>query len=399
MTQYFWPESFRINDLCLGLKERGYNVIVLTGRPNYPGGSFYSGYAFFNKSYETWNGIRIYRSWLIPRGNGKGPFLVVNYFSFAFFASFRALFIKEKIDKIFVFQTSPITVGIPAIVAKWKSKAPIFFWVQDLWPASVSAAGGIKSKFILSVIEHMTKVIYKHSNKILVQSKAFIPYIMNQGVSEDKLVYYPNSTESYFVVLEPRTSYLAKLSEGFNVMFAGNIGEAQSFNTIIQAALIVKRARFNINWIILGEGRLRKQMQMKIRDLELENEFKFLGSFPTTEMPHFFACSDVLLASLKKSEIFSLTIPSKIQSYLACGKPIIGSLDGIGASIILEAEAGYCSPAEDASLLAQAVIKLYKLPPNERRTLGLNGRRYFENEFEREVLLNKLQQILLFQKS
>ena len=149
ITQYFWPESFIINDLCLALKERGHEVSVLTGKPNYPQGRFNNGYSFFNKTTEYWNGIKIYRSPLIPRGKGSGFRLFINYLSFAIIASVRLLFINKKFDKIFVYEPSPITVGLPGIVAKYKFGAPMYFWVQDLWPESISAAGGVKNKRIL----------------------------------------------------------------------------------------------------------------------------------------------------------------------------------------------------------------------------------------------------------
>lgn len=394
VTQYFWPENFKINDIALALKERGHEVLILTGKPNYPNGKFSKGYTFFNKRIEFWNGIKIYRSPIIPRGKGKGIQLFVNYISFAIFASIKLLFIKNKFDKIFVYEPSPITVGIPGIVAKYKFKAPLYFWVQDLWPESISAAGGINNKSVIAVLDWLTRFIYKHSKKVLVQSKAFIPYILNQNTEKDKLVYYPNSTENYYVELSTDQELLKTLPKGIKLMFAGNIGEAQSFDTLLKAASILKKELIDVKWIILGDGRMKGYVNQKIKELNLEDNFYLLGAFPSTEMPKYFSCADALIVSLKKDPIFALTIPSKIQSYLACGKPIITSLDGEGSKIIEDANAGFTSPSEDCEGLVANIKKFLTLSNEEQKTLGQNGRAYFNIEFEREILVDRLETIL-----
>lgn len=394
VTQYFWPESFRINDLCLALKERGHEVTVLTGKPNYPKGNFFEGYGIFSKSIEFWNGIKIYRAPLVPRGKGRSIQLLVNYFSFAFFASIRMLFVYQKFDRIFVFEPSPITVGLPGIVAKLKSKAPMYFWVQDLWPESVSAAGGVNSRFIIGFLNWLTKLIYSNSKTILLQSKAFIPYILNQGVEESKLVYYPNSAESYYKELPPDIEILRKLPSGLKLMFAGNIGESQSFETLLKAAVLLRNEKVQVQWLILGEGRMKEHVSRRIIELGLHDCFHLLGAYPSTEIPRFFSCADVLLVSLKKDPVYALTIPSKIQSYLACGKPIIASLDGEGARIVNEAKAGYICPAEDSAGLAAAIKSFSDLDISQQRILAYNASTYFKKEFERELLVDKLEEIL-----
>lgn len=396
ITQYFWPENFRINDLCIGLKERGHEVVVLTGQPNYPKGNLYEGYSLFSNRDEIWNGIKIYRCSLIPRGNGSGIQLFLNYISFAFFAALRSLTIKESFDKILVYEPSPVTVGLPAIIAKIKFKAPIFFWVQDLWPESLMAGGGINNKLVLRFFNRITKYIYRHSRYILVQSEAFKSYILEQGVLANKLIYYPNSTEEFYQVLDPDTIIQNELPIGFKIVFAGNLGEAQSLHTLLLAAEILKKDGLSVNWILLGDGRMKEIVQEKIIALGLMDCFFLKGSYPSIEMPRFFSCADALIVSLKKNRIFSLTIPSKVQSYLACGKPIIGSLDGEGARIISEAKAGFCAPAENPSALADVVKKLFNLTLDERNMLGVNARSYFESQFEREMLLTKLEKILHF---
>lgn len=393
VTQYFWPENFKINDIAQALIERGHQVSVLTGKPNYPEGKFYRSYSYFNKSYELWNNIKIYRSFMTPRGDGKGLWLFLNYISFAFFSSIRLFFIKDKFDKIFVFEPSPITVGIPAVVCKLRFNAPIYFWVQDLWPESLTAAGGIKNEYIIGFFSRLTKFIYSHSFKILVQSKAFMPYILKQGVSLEKLIYYPNSTESFYKKKPVNPEFSSKFPDGFKLIFAGNLGEAQSFETIIGAIDLLVKDGLNVHLIILGNGRAREYIRNKVLELGLSNNIHLWGSFESIMMPEFFSSADALLVALKKDLIFSLTIPSKIQSYLACGKPIIASLDGEGARIVEDAKAGFTSISEDIIGLKEAIKKMYLLSPNQQIELGENARRYFEKEFEREMLIDKLESI------
>lgn len=395
ITQYFWPENFKINSLSLELKNKGHKVSVLTGLPNYPAGNFSDGYSFWKNNNETWNGIKIFRSKLIPRFSGKGLYLFFNYISFALFASLKLLFsLKEKPDLIFVYEPSPITVGIPAILAKKKFKnIPIFFWVQDLWPDSLKDTGALNNKFILNAVDKLTRYIYKKSDLILVQSEAFTEYIIKQDVPSNKIKYFPNPTEKFYNVTKIEFAYSKLFPIGFNLVFAGNIGEAQSFDTLILAAHKLKYLKYPIFWNIFGDGRAREQISRRVIELNLEENFIFKGSFKPEEMPSLFACADALVVSLKKSKIFSLTIPAKVQSYLACGKPIIGSIDGEGAKIIKQAQAGLVSASENVDNLVANIIQLYNLNEIERASLGLNGRAYFEKEFSMEILIDKLENI------
>ena len=395
VSQYFWPENFRINDLALGLQERGHDIHVLTGKPNYPNGTFSKGYSFFKKRNDKYKGIKIFRSTLFPRGNGSGAKLMVNYLSFAFFASIKAFFHKEKYDLVFVYEPSPITVGIPAIVIAKKLKIPIHFWVQDLWPESVSVAGQLSNKYVLKSLNNLTKWIYKNSKSVLIQSEGFREYILNQGVRDEKIIYYPNSTESLYNIVVPKKEILELVPKvSFSVMFAGNIGESQDFENILEAAKILKDKTIDIHFVILGNGRKKDFVLSKIKEYKLENNFHLLGAFPVNTMPDFFACADILLVSLKKSRIFSLTIPSKVQSYLACGKPIVGALDGEGAKVIRDSNSGLVASSGDCKQLADKIFELYKMSEKERYLLGKNAREYFDNNFERENLIDKLIKIL-----
>ena len=391
ISQYFCPENFKINDVAKGLIARGHNVSVLTGLPNYPKGKFFDGYSFPKNKKENYEGITIYRSPVIPRGNGSSVRLFLNYFSLAFLASIRLLFIKNKFDRIFVYEASPVTIGIPAIIAKYRFNAPIYFWVQDLWPESITAAGGVKNKYVINLVDKLTRFIYWHSKKILVQSRAFIPYILNQKVNKNKIIYLPNSTEKFYKKVNPNNKYKKIMpKDGPILMFAGNIGEAQGFNTIIKSASYLNDSGVKVNWVILGDGRQRELIEAKITDLGLQKNFFFLGSYPSEEMPYFFVHANAMLVTLKKNLIFSMTIPNKIQSYMACSKPIIANLDGEGGKVILEAECGFVSPSEDFMSFSKSIITFLKLSSDKKEVMGNNARLYFETEFEREKQLDKI---------
>lgn len=394
ITQYFWPESFIINDIALGLKERGYHVSVLTGKPNYPRGFYFKGYNMFNRSKEQWKGLDIYRVPLITRGKGGGARLFLNYISFAITSSCKVIFMKKKYDCVFVFQTSPVTVGVPAVILSKLFKIPFFCWVQDLWPASIKEASKVKNRFVLKFFNRVTKLIYNSASQVLVQSRAFIPYIMeNQGIKKTKILYLPNTVKLFKTVVNHNKLSHFGIPKGFNIIFAGNIGNAQSFQTLLDSAKILKEKEKKINWIILGDGRMKQEVIKQVELLNLKNCFFLLGQFPFDEMSSFFSSADLLLMSLKKSDIFSLTIPSKLQSYMAFGKPIIASIDGEAAKIIKDAKAGFVSPAEDIQSLVKNILLALETDKEVLDGMGRNAQNYFKIEFSRKSVLDKIEAI------
>lgn len=390
ISQYFFPENFRINDLCIGLKSRGHDISVLTAKPNYPEGKFYKKYSFWKKNTEIYEGIKVYRAPIFPRGSGTGIRLFLNYISFVFFGSLRLIFIRNKFDKIFVYAPSPITVGYIGIIASIIYKAKPFLWVHDLWPESVKDAGGINNKFVLGLIDLMTKSIYYFYKDILVQSPRFKEYLVNQGVNIKKIIYYPYYAEAFYKEVNKSSEIESIFPSGLKILFAGNIGVAQNFDTIIKAAKKLDKEIDEFTFIILGDGRDKSRVLTKIENLSIAKRFMFLGSFPPIEMPYYFASADALLVSLKKSKIFELTIPGKLQSYLACGKPIIASIDGITSEIINNADCGLTSPSGDHNSLAESIIQFNKLSIDEKRRMGKNAIEFYNKEFERNRLLNKL---------
>ena len=392
ISQYFHPENFRINDLVFSLKKKKYNIEVLTGKPNYPKGFYFKGYSWKKPSLEHMNNIPIHRANLFLRGRGGGIRLFLNYISFIFFGYFKLLKLKGPFDKVFIYAPSPITVGFLGIIAANKFNCKSYLWIHDLWPESVKVAGGINNKFILSMIDQMTRFIYKKTDILLVQSPFFKKYLEKQKVDLKKVVYYPYYAEAFYKPVTSSVEVKNKFPKGFNILFAGNIGTAQSFDTIVEAIDLIKKEQINI--VVLGDGRDKERLQEKIKTLGLSHKFYFLGSHPPENMPEYFAAADALLITLKKADIFSYTIPGKLQSYLACGKPIIGALDGIGKQIIEVSNSGLCVDAEDVVGLSENIIKMNKIPPNELLTFGNNGLDYFNNHFNKEKLLNDFEAIL-----
>ena len=390
VSQYFWPENFRVNELAAWLAKHGHEVTVLTGIPNYPSGRFFRGYGLSLRRRETWNGVRIVRVPLVARGKGGGLRLVLNYLSFALMASVLGPWrLGRSFDAIFVHEPSPVTVGIPAITMRWWTGAPIYFWVLDLWPESVAAAGGVRAVWLLNVLSRLTRWIYSHCEKVLVQSQAFIPRIRAQGVPMERIAYLPNWAEDVF-----RPSSAAQppvpLPSGFRLMYAGNIGVAQDFPAILEAAERLKGVA-DIQWLIVGDGRERLWVQGEIESRGLNGRVHLLGNYPPEQMPDFFAHADAMLVSLKKNPVFALTIPAKVQAYMACARPIVAMLDGEGARIVEEAGAGLSCPAGNAEALATAVLHMASIGREERERMGKQGRDYCLAHFDREKLFRQIE--------
>lgn len=392
VTQYFWPEQFKINDLCEALIERGHDVTVYTGLPNYPEGHFFKGYSLFGPYHEIYGKIKIIRSPLIPRGKNKSFRLVLNFFSFFFFASLLAPFlVRGKFDKVFVYEPSPITVAIPGIVLKYLKKAPMFFWVTDLWPESLEATGVVKNKKILEIVSILVRWLYKHSDKILITSKGFAPRVKALGGLDSQIVYFPQWAEALYLN-SPDIKFNDPLipETGFKIMFAGNIGSSQDFETIVTAATILKKHK-EIYFLILGDGLMKKWAMKEVEKNNIQKTFIFLGRKPVDMMPNYYSKADVMLMSLTDTDLFSITVPSKLQSYLASGKPILASINGEGAEIVREWNSGKTCPATNPQSLASTVLEMSKISKNELNKLGQNAFRCYQSEFEREKLINFLE--------
>ena len=390
ISQYFWPENFRINDLVGELVDRGHEVTVLTGIPNYPDGFVFEDYKKNPKDFSSYKNAKIIRVPLVPRRNNS-IFLILNYLSFVISACFFGVWKlrKKKIDVIFVFEPSPITVGIPAALFRKLKKAPIAFWVLDLWPDTLEALGIIKSKKVIKLVGVLVSWIYGKCDLILAQSKGFIEHIGKHATVNSKIVYFPSWSDTPSEAQSPAKE-IEKKEGVFDILFAGNIGDAQDFPSILHAASLLKDKE-NIRWLIVGDGRQSKWVCEEIKRLNLVNRVQMLGKFPLDRMPSFYAHADALLVSLRNSPIFSITIPGKVQSYLATGIPILGMLSGEGADIIQRTKSGLVCEAGDSEGLARNILMLLSLPDFERNKMGLNGIYATNNEFSRIQLITKLE--------
>lgn len=394
VTQYFYPENFKSNDIAFELSRRGYQVTVLTGIPNYPQGKFFKGYGIFKNRKQYINGVIVKRVLLFPRGKGKGLRLALNYLSWAFFASISAFFLAlfHKYDAILVHEPSPITQGIPAIIVKKIQKIPIYFWVLDLWPESLISAGKIRNTAVLVFFTTITKWVYKNSNKILISSQGFRESILKRGDLGEKIIYFPNWAENIFS-FSKEEKILPDLPEGFLVMFAGNIGEAQDFEHIMMCALELKNIK-DIKFIFIGDGRKKTWVDNYVLENNLKSTVYVLGQFPLLMMPSFFKKADIMLLALKDELIFNLTVPAKLQAYMAAKKPIVAMLNGEGATIIEEAKCGYVVNAGNYKALAQKIIEIKKLPQETLYEFAKNGKEYYENHFSFQKCMNHLCNII-----
>jgi len=396
VTQYFWPENFRINEIAAHLKSKGNHVEVFTGLPNYPSGKIFEGWGFFKRLKEEYKGIPITRVPHFPRGNGRTLGMTLNFSSFAVFGSLVApLRVKGDFDVIFVYGLTPVTLACPAITLKRTRKIPIVFWLQDLWPESLEFAANIKNKVILNFVANISSAIYKQADRMLISSKSFKEALISRGVEEKNIFYYPQAAESFYRPLEAQSvsSEEVSLPEGFRVIFAGNIGMAQGIETIIAAA---KRCRdTNIKWIIIGNGREYERIRNLVIAESLGESVFLLGQKPAEEMPAWFSKADALLVTLRKDPVYAMTVPAKIQSYMACGKPILAALDGEAASLLRESGAGIGVPAEDAEGLALAARQMATASLETRRQWAESSYQYYRENFQFEDSMERLMQHFL----
>lgn len=375
------------------LLTRRHRVTILTGIPNYPTGKWFEGYGLKSCGEQDWDGLRIVRIPMLRRMQGKGWQLALNYLSFAFSASFFGpILCRGKFDLIFVFEPSPFTVGLPGIVMRKIKKAPMMFWVQDLWPESLTATGAVKSRAILRLVGRMVRAIYRRCDQVLVQSEAFVDPAVEAGARRDRVRYFPNWAEDFYqpVKLSSDSPEHSEVPEGFRIIFAGNLGAAQSLDTIVEAAEEL-RDREDIQWIMIGDGRKMEWMVQEVKRRGLEEIVHFLGRKKPEVMPRYFTMADALLVTLRPDPVFSLTIPSKVQTYLACGRPVLAAMDGEGARIINESKCGLAVAAGDTQGLADAVRQIHDMSQQERDEIGKHGRSYYNKYFDRKLLVNNLE--------
>ncbi len=387
VCQHYFPEPFRITDICEELVKRGNQVTVITGTPNYPEGVTYKGYEKGKKKREVINGVEVLRAYEIPRKKGI-LYRFLNYYSFAISSKKLAKRLKGDYDVIFANQLSPIMMVDGAIAYKKKHNTKLVMYVMDLWPASLKAGGVKESSLLYKYYKGVSKRRYQSADVLAVTSKSFIPYLKeNFKISEDKFIYIPQYAESLFSV----EACKKEPNEYIDLMFAGNIGKAQSVESIIKSANEVKgdeRIRFHI----VGDGVSLENCKKLADSYALEN-LTFYGRRPVEEMPRFYKMADAMLVTLTSSEFSKFTLPGKVQSYMASGKPIIASIDGEGQEIIKEAKCGFVSNAEDYNALAENIKAFSLLSKEEIENLSKNSYNYLKENFTKEKFIENLEDL------
>ena len=393
VTQYFWPENFRINDLVEELVKRGYEVTILTGKPNYPSGKLFPEYKAAPSAFIEYKGCRVVRVPITMRGQGSGRKLVANYISFVLLATTLGFWKlrKDHFDITFVYEPSPVTVCLPAVFYKKLNKTPVVFWVLDLWPETLEAIGVVKSPRVLAWIGKLVRFIYNRCDLILGQSKAFYQGISKYCDDKNKIKYFPSWSEAVFLKESNSTVNDLVASGSFKVLFAGNVGEAQDFPSIIAAAEIIKNRMCRIQIIIVGDGRAFDSVKQQVQEKGLSDVVVLLGRFPLEDMPAFYYAADVLLVTLKESKAFSMTIPGKVQTYMAAGKPILTMLTGEGSRVVNEAGCGLVADSGCYKALAENIIKLSQTSKEELTEMGQNAKDYAKKEFDRDTLISQLE--------
>lgn len=389
VSQYFYPEQFRINDICQEWVKRGFKVTVITGIPNYPEGKYYEGYGISKKRKETWNGIDIIRIPLIPRGKSKIG-LVCNYLSFPVSGFIWNLLSNIKADYVFNFETSPMTQTLIAVWYAQKHKVPCYLYVQDLWPEAVETVTGIHNPFIIKPLDTMVRYIYKHCDKIFCTSPSFVRDICKRGVDKKKVYYWPQYAEEFYQPAEKHSVPEIEDDDSFKIIFTGNIGYAQGLDTIPKAAKILKSKGANVKFYIVGDGRYKQELIKEISYAGVEDMVLLIGRHPAKRIPEFLACCDVAYVSFMNDSLFSKTIPAKVQSYMACGMPVLAASEGETNRIVQKADCGLCSRIGDEVSLAENVEKMMSMEIAELERMGKNAREFCNRYFSKKVLMDQM---------
>lgn len=389
VSQYFYPEQFRINDICQEWVKRGFKVTVITGIPNYPEGKYYEGYGILKKRKETWNGIDIIRIPLIPRGKSKIG-LVCNYLSFPVSGFIWNLLSNIKADYVFNFETSPMTQTLIAVWYAQKHKVPCYLYVQDLWPEAVETVTGIHNPFIIKPLDTMVRYIYKHCDKIFCTSPSFVRDICKRGVDKKKVYYWPQYAEEFYRPAEKHSVPEIENDDSFKIIFTGNIGYAQGLDTIPKAAKILKSKGANVKFYIVGDGRYKQELIKEISYAGVEDMVLLIGRHPAKRIPEFLACCDVAYVSFMNDSLFSKTIPAKVQSYMACGMPVLAASEGETNRIVQKADCGLCSRIGDEVSLAENIEKMMSMEIAELERMGKNAREFCNRYFSKKVLMDQM---------
>lgn len=387
ISQYFYPELFRINDICVEWVKRGYDLTVVTAIPNYPSGKFFDGYGVFKKRQENYHGVKIIRLPIIPRGKSSVT-LALNYLSFVVSGFFWFLFTSTESDFVFIFEVSPMTQALPGVWFAKKRKIPCYLYVQDLWPENVEIMC-VKNRHILNQIGRMVDYIYKHCSRIFTTSKSFVESIHGRGVSKDKLIYWPQYAEVYQDI-EIIDENLDFDQDEFRLIFTGNIGKAQGLDILLQLAEKLQQYHSDNSYkfVLVGDGRYKSELVQKVKSSKLEKYFYFVDRKKPEQIPGLLKQCDVSFISLEENEIFSKTIPAKLQTYMSCAMPVLGVAKGETRDIILSSQCGLVSKPGDIDTLLSNFIQLSEMDKPALDKLGNNAKEYSSREFDKRKLMD-----------
>ncbi len=391
VSQYFSPESFRINDLVRAWTDRGHEVTVLTGLPNYPAGRLFKGYGWRGPWREKREGAEVRRVPIVTRGSRRGLRLLLNYASFVVAGVvFGSLMLRDRYDVSFAYAPSPITICLPAIWLRWLRGIPVVFWVQDLWPDNLVAIGAVRPGRITRAVERLARWIYHRCDLVLGQSAAFVPAIRRVCPDVRDVRVLPNWADDFYrpTTVPDDAPERREWPRGFTVVFAGNLAYAQALDAVIDAADLLRDR--DVVWVFIGDGNQRAHLEERAGELGLQEKVRFLGWKPAEAMPTYLSLADVLLVSLRRDPAFASTVPAKVQSSLAMGRPVLAALEGEGARIVEESGAGVVVEQESGQALADGVRRLMAMEPAQRAEMGQRGRRYAVEQFDREMLIARL---------
>lgn len=395
VAQNFYPEFFKSNDIATELVARGYDIDVLAGIPNYPEGVYYKDYGIFRRRIDSYNGAKVYRVLQVPRGRKPGSMrLSINYLSFAIFSTFWVLFyfvFKRRYDAIIVHQTSPITQAWPALLLGALHRTPIYTWVLDIWPDSVLAFLSKPHKFVSRPLSWFTNLVYRRSKRILISSPGFRKLVNRDADYDDKIIYYPNWCED---MLNMESMPIKELPKGFRIMMAGNLSDATGLDGVVE---VIKRTKVNpnIKWIFVGGGNREVWLRDTVAKNNLSECCEVMGRFPFEYMPSLYRLANVMFISLKATEYQHLeqTIPARLQSYIAAGKPVVGMIGEGVTELIKDIDCGLCVAAGDIEACAKVILDI-AANTSQLDKWSRNARRYFMENYTKSHCIDNLIKVI-----
>lgn len=396
VTQHFWPENFRINDIVEGFLQDGIAVDVLCGLPNYPKGEWFPGYSAAGPFEEEWHGARLYRCKEVPRRGNTSVNIFLNYVSWPWYAAHALHRLPGGYDAVFCFNTSPVLMCWPAIRYAKKHHIPFTNYVLDIWPENLYSVLNVKNKALRAIAQGVSDTLYKKADRLIAMSEPLQQRLCQRtGMPPQKVAVIPQYCEDFYAVPQPDAALQAQFGGRFNLVFTGTFTPAQSLETVITAVQDARsRGADMLHLLLVGDGMSRAALEAKVKELHAEDAVTFYGSVPATDIPKFTALADALIVCLSDSPDLGLTVPAKVASYMAAGKPVLASMDGAGNAAVAAA-GGLSSPACDATALADNLLALTRMGAAQRAAMGQSAKEYYLAHYRRSELLRKLEHFIL----